>query len=175
MFCGFLQDICSRQPQMQDLRRITLIDQDILAVEYGTPETSINDPIVQKPTTNSLYCFLSTPLPLSVCFPRRLSSLSVSSAYPSRLLSLSLCGEREFERFEDDEEEDDDLEDVCADVLRRSAICSICGSRAGTGPSPLSTRSSPLARIISSRRGWKKYYESNRQREYAKSSAASRT
>jgi hypothetical protein len=123
---------------------------DLLAVEYGAPETSINDPIVQKPTTNSLYCFLSTPLPLSVCFPRRLSSLSVSSAYPSRLLSLSLCGEREFERFE---EEDDDLEDVCADVVRRSAICSICESRAGTGPSPLSTRSSPLARIISSRRG----------------------
>jgi hypothetical protein len=135
----------------------------------------IDDSIVQKPTTNSLYCFPSTPLSLSVCLPCRLSSLSVSSAYPSPLLPLSLCGEREFERFKDDEEEDNDLEDVRADVVRRSAIRSICGSRAGTGPSPLSTRSSPLARIISSRRGWKKYYGSNRQREYAKSSAASRT
>jgi hypothetical protein len=83
-------------PQTLDLRRIKLIDQDILA-GGGAPETSINDPIVQKPTTNSLYCFPSKPLPLSVCFPRRLSSLSVSSAYPSRLLSLSRCGEREFE------------------------------------------------------------------------------
>jgi hypothetical protein len=72
-----------------------LIDQDIdsLAVkEYGAPETGINDPMTQNPTTNSLYCFLSPLLPLSGFFPRRLSSLtlSVSSASLSRPFVLTL-------------------------------------------------------------------------------------
>jgi len=67
----------------------------LVVKEYGAPETGINDPLVQNPTTNSLYCFPSPPLPLSGFFPGRLSFLtfSVSSASPSGPFLLSLCGE----------------------------------------------------------------------------------
>jgi hypothetical protein len=111
-------------------------------------------PTDHKPTTNNLYCFL-LPLPLPAFSLFRSLSLPFLFRFPSS----SLQGEEELERLEDGED-DEDRDDV---RRRRNPIRSICGSKAGTGPSPLSIRSCPLARIISSRRGWKKYYKSRRQ------------